>query len=256
MRGQKHIAADSVALAALPATSLQRQAAEVHARNCPDCARALRQGERVLEMLDAGLDLPAPSAGALQQAMNRTRRVVALHIWGPPILTVVAISAAIAGFSSFPGEGLRWLWSAMLATIGVVLSWLAVSARTVRWIVVAVSLGSIVFAAALAGDGPLAPVLGIRCCMAELVPVGIAIAVILGQRQSAIFGDRWRVVALVGATVLTVQSALLVSCPARLGAVHMLVFHTGGLVVICAAAAWIAPWLARRGRIQATAEPS
>jgi len=248
MTGGKHIAADAVALAALPATSLQRQAGEAHARTCPDCARALRQGERVLKMLDAGLDLPAPAAEALQQAMKRTRRIAALHIWGPPVLTVIAISAAIAGFSSFPGEGLRWLWSATLALIGVALSWMAVSGRAVRWIVGVVFLGSFLFAAALAGDGPLAPVLGIRCCMAELVPVGIATAVIFGVRQSAVFRDRWRAVALVGAAVLTVQAALLVSCPARLGALHMLVFHTGCLIVICAAAAWLAHWLARCAR--------
>jgi len=246
MTSGKHIATDALALATLPATSLQRQAAEAHARTCPDCARALRQGERVLEMLDAGLDVPAPSLAVLRRAMNRTRRVAALHIAAAPVLTVVAISAAIAGFSSFSGEGVRWLGSAMLAILGVVLSWLAVSGRTVRWIAGAVFLGSVMFAAALAGDGPLAPVLGIRCCLAELVPVAIAIAVIFGLRQSAVFRDPWRVVALVGATALTVQAALLVSCPARLGALHMLVFHTGGLVVICSVAAWLAPRLARR----------
>jgi hypothetical protein len=246
MTSGKHIAVDAVALAALPATSLQRQAAEAHAKTCPDCARALRQGERVLEMLDMSLDPPAPSAAVLQQAMNRTRRLAALHIAGPPILTVVAISAAIAGFTSFPGEGLRWLGSAILAVSGVALSWLAVSRRTVRPVAGAAFLGSVIFAAALAGDGPLAPVLGIRCCMAELVPAAIAIAVIFGLRQSAVLRDRWRVVALVGATVLTVQAALLVSCPERLGALHMLVFHTGGLVVICSAAALLAPRLARR----------
>jgi len=192
MTSGKHIATDALALAALPATSLQRQAAEAHARTCPDCARALRQGERVLEMLDAGLDVPAPSLAVLRRAMNRTRRVAALHIAAAPVLTVVAISAAIASFSSFSGEGLRWLGSAMLAILGVGLSWLAVSGRTVRWIAGAVFLGSVMFAAALAGDGPLAPVLGIRCCLAELVPVAIAIAVIFGLRQSAVFRDPCR----------------------------------------------------------------
>src|SRR6202171_2047784 len=148
----KHIAPDAVALAALPLTSLQRQAAEAHASGCPDCARALRQGERVLELFDAHLDFPAPSRAALQQAMRRTRRIAALHIAGPTVATVLASAGVLAALASFPGEGWRWAASAALAISGVALSWLAISGRTVRWTVAAAAFLSVFFSAAFAGE--------------------------------------------------------------------------------------------------------
>jgi len=242
----KHIAPDAVALAALPLTSLQRQAAEAHASGCPDCARALRQGERVLELFDAHLDFPAPSRAALQQAMRRTRRIAALHIAGPTVATVLASAGVLAALASFPGEGWRWAASAALAISGVALSWLAISGRTVRWTVAAAAFLSVFFSAAFAGEGAFSPELGLRCCFVELVPVAMGLAALVVLRQLPAIRDPWRAVALAGASGLIVQAALLVSCPARMGALHMLVFHSGGLVAICAAAAWLAPRLAQR----------
>jgi hypothetical protein len=246
----KHIAPDAVALAALPPTSLERQAAEAHASGCPDCARALRQGERVLELFDAHLDFPAPSEAALQLAMKRTRRVAALHIAGPTAATVLALAGILAAVGSVPGEGWRWAASAALAVSGVALSWLAISGRTVRWTVAAAALFSVVFSVAFAGSGPLSPLLGLRCCFVELVPVTVGLATLVVLRQLPAIRDPWRAVALVGASGLTVQAALLVCCPARMGALHVLVFHSGGLVAICAAAAWLAPRLAQRAGAQ------
>jgi hypothetical protein len=246
MNRWKHIAPDAVALAALPLTSLQRQAAEAHASGCPDCARALRQGERVLELFDAQLDFPAPSEAALRLAMKRTRRVAALHIAGPTAVTVLALAAVLAAVGSVPGEGWRWAASAALAIGGVALSWLAISGRTVRWTVAAAALFSLVFSVAFAGSGPLSPLLGVRCCFVELVPVVIGLATLFVLGQLPAIRDPWRAVALAGASGLTVQAALLVCCPARMGALHMLAFHSGGLFAICAAAAWLAPRLAQR----------
>lgn len=244
----KHIASDALALVALPPTSLQRQAAEAHATSCPECARALRQGERLLELLDASLDYPEPTAATLDRAMRRARRTAALHIVGPPAATVLGIAGLIALLSSFPGEGWRWAASAALAIVGVVLSWFAISGRRMRWTLTAVLLSSAVFAAAFAGEGSLEALFGIRCCVAELVPVAIGVAVMRALRQSSAFRDRWRAAALVGGSGLTVQAALLVSCPARMSALHMLVFHAGALAAICAAAAWLAPRLAPAAR--------
>jgi hypothetical protein len=244
---RKHIAQDAVALCALAPDSLERRAAEAHARGCSDCARALREGTRLLEQIDARLDLPAPSPEALRRVWRRVHRTAALQMALPAAGTPLLFAAAIAAVGGARNDGAaRWTAAAVLAFTATVLCWLAASERWVRFAVVAAAGFSIAFAAAFGTRGDLAPALGARCALIEIVPAvtGFAVAAMLSRSAPTLFRDRWRAVALIATGGLTVQAALLVSCPARLGAVHVLLFHSGGLLALCVVFAVVAPLFA------------
>lgn len=251
MTEKKHIAADASALAALPPMAMERLAAEVHARGCPECCRELRRAERVLELLDAQLEPPGPPRQSLRRTMDRTRSALALRIVAWPLGAVLALATLVALGGAYPDEGLlRWAGAAALAMAGAVLSWLAIRSRPVLATVGAAALLSAVFAVSFAGAGPVEPLLGLRCTLVELIPIASGIMAILVLRRGLALRDRTRALALVAASGLCAQAALVVSCPARLSAVHVLLFHSGGLLAICAAAAWIVPRLARRSLAQ------
>jgi hypothetical protein len=244
---RKHIAHDAAALCALPPDSLERRAAEAHARGCPDCARALLDGARLLEQVDAKLDLPAPSPEALRRAKQRVRRLAALQLLVPAAGTPLFFAAAITALGGSRTDGAaRWLGAAILAVASTLLCWLAVSERRVRFTVLATAAVSVAFAAAFGARGDLAPVLGIRCALIEFVPAitGFAVAALLTRATPTLLRDRWRAVALLATGGLTVQAALLVRCPARTGAAHVLLFHSGGLLALCVLFALIAPLFA------------
>jgi hypothetical protein len=244
---RKHIAHDAAALCALPPDSLERRAAEAHARGCADCARALLEGAKLLEQLDAKLDLPAPSAAALRSARLRVRRAAALQMVVPAAGTPLFFAAAIAAGGGFRSDSAgRWIGAAVLALTATLLCWLAVMERWVRFTLVAAAGFSLAFAAAFGAQGELAPVLGVRCAIIEIVPAitGFAVAALLTRSTPTLLRDRWRAVALVATGGVTVQAALLVSCPARMGAAHVLLFHSGGLLALCVLFAVVAPLFA------------
>ena len=247
MSDRKHIAQDAAAICALPPESLERRAAEAHARGCADCARALLEGARLLEQLDARLDLPAPSAEALRRAKQRVRRAAAVLMVVPAAGLPLFFAAAIAAVGGFRSDSAsRWVGAAVLALTSTVLCWLAVTERWVRFAVVAAAGFSVAFAAAFGAHGELAPVLGVRCALIEIVPAvtGFAVAALLTRSTPTLLRDRWRAVALIATGGVTVQAALLVSCPARMGAAHVLLFHSGGLLAICLLFAVVAPLFA------------
>ncbi|HVU52886.1 MAG TPA: hypothetical protein VHL80_19525, partial [Polyangia bacterium] len=63
------IAADALALVALPDGAPERARADEHARTCADCTRALAEARQLLGLLDAALaQLPPPSPAALARA--------------------------------------------------------------------------------------------------------------------------------------------------------------------------------------------
>ena len=241
-----HIAPDALGLAALSPQSLERRAAEVHVRVCPDCSRAWHQAERLIEMLDHEIQSARPLPQVFAKSLGRLRRIVALRTVAPATLAALVLAIVIAVGGAFPGEGARWVAAALLSGTGAVMTSLVLNTRGVRWSVMAAAGLSVLFASAFAGAGPVAPLLGIRCAAVELVPVASGIAALIVSGRGLAVRDRWRAVALVAACGLVSQGALIVSCPARMGAVHVLLFHSGGLLAACAAAAWFVPALALR----------
>jgi hypothetical protein len=242
----KHIARDAAALSALPATSLERAAAEAHGRGCAECARALREGARVVDLIDQRLELPPPSRRALRRAHLRVRRAAALQMAVPAAGIPLLFAAGIALLRGSTSAGDRWAAAAALAALSMLLCWAAASGRAIRWTLLATTGCSIAFAAALARRGPLAPVLGVRCALIEIAPAltGLAVAAALTHTWRVLLRERWRAVALLATGGLTVQAALLVVCPGRAGAEHVLLFHSGGLLAVCALCALLAPRLA------------
>src|SRR5262249_10728867 len=79
MSSCRHIQARAAYLAALPAADSQRKLAFEHARNCPSCAAALAEGERVIAMIDALPPPPPPTEAALRRASEPILREL-----GPP----------------------------------------------------------------------------------------------------------------------------------------------------------------------------
>ena len=59
---------DAAGLATLPPGDPEREAAYAHARGCAGCAAALREGERLVALLEALPPEPAPSAAVLRRA--------------------------------------------------------------------------------------------------------------------------------------------------------------------------------------------
>jgi hypothetical protein len=105
------IQAAAIALAALPRTAPEVEAATSHAAGCADCALALAAGARMLSAVDAESPPPAPSAAALERAVApvlaamRADRARA-HVWARlgAALTAgcVALSVILAFSMSHP----------------------------------------------------------------------------------------------------------------------------------------------------------
>lgn len=226
----------SVALMALPAADGERREAEAHAASCPDCARSLREGARLLEFLDLGLE-PAPGRRAIAKAekavLDEWDReasraapasrllaagcalglfailcALARHIVGDPssLATAVAAAALAALLSASAQAGGRTVLAAVTASLALIL------APTAGF--VGGESGLVCLGLELAGG--LAP-LAIRR-LARLEPPTPAVSA-----------------ALAASAALAVQAALHLSCPVRSAMVHLLAFHFAGVVLAAAA---------------------
>jgi len=239
------IAADAAAWEAMPADAPERVRAEAHAATCPTCARALAEGRRLLELLDAAA-LPAPSAAALRNASASIlaeldaatpARAGAGRLAGAVAATVVAMWAVPLALSRRPIAGGREL----AASLGLALLAAVASAATITLGgAVAVAFPVISAAASLlAGSGyELAAGPGLHCALIEgLVAAGAGLATwgvarALGRR--ALDAPVW--VAALGGGALAGHAALHETCAAATQVPHTLVFHTGPVLLAVALA--------------------
>ena len=261
-------------LAALPESDPERLAALAHARGCTGCARALRQGA-LLQQLLGRAQLPAPSPEALRRASASilaelaSARPAVARPWRAPALAgaitlvafpLLALIGAHPRAWSFLGE------SVVVALIAAGCAALAIGPR--RKLAVPLALfASIAVLFINAAPAPFAALQGWSCSMVELVgallPLGaVAFLALRGRDSWAQLGGTSVKLAARGAEgsallyagvaaagALAGQAALGLTCPDRASFGHVAVFHVGAVLL----AALLGAALSRMPVLRATA---
>ena len=242
------IRADAPGLAALRPDAPERVAARSHARGCPECARALREADRLQSLVAAWEPAPLP-AGALERAAReihaQLRREGRRRLLGS-IAAVCASVVLFVGFarsrSSYPAD---WAIAAVLWALAVVL---AVTASRRPLLVTCLAVLATGAAAIVSGAaGPLAASLGLECLATEVASAAIVVgAVWLALRSGTTSPPRSAIAASAAAGALTGDAALQLTCAAHAAVPHVLAFHVGGIVLAAGMATVL--WRAPRGR--------
>ena len=233
----------AAALAALREDDPERVAARAHAENCPSCAQALHEANRLQELLalpGAAVD-PAPAGLAhlessivaeLATELTRARRSVALA-------SVAAFAFFVARSALRPHPVTVWIGAGLLAFIAVAAS--VTTLRAPRVVAALTVLISLIAAVLAGGSGPLDPGLGVHCVLTELAAGSVPFAILLsGFLRGRAPGGTLRLAALAGAGALAGQAALHVACPEANSLVHLLAFHLGAIPLALALAAGMA----------------
>jgi hypothetical protein len=254
------IQASAAYLAALPKTDRERELALEHARGCAACAEALAEGERIMAMIDALPPLPEPVNAALKRASEpilgelearraqrdapslRARNAL---IWASSIIGGWCVALALAKHRA--EDRASWLWSALILAasvlgLGGIMSFDApVTAAAV--------VASGLFSSVLGRGGMLFPAIGVKCVLIELIAASLPLAVtaFLVVRRSVV-GGAWRFSAAAALGALAGQAGLHLTCPVSAVRPHLLVFHTGGVLL----AALVGLAVSRIPRLQST----
>jgi hypothetical protein len=228
---------DAAGLAALAEDDPDRRAAFEHARGCPGCAAALREGERLVAMLE---ELPPDAAPA--EALRRAAAPVLDRL--PPVrpglalpLVTAAAGALVAVAARSTSDAPRdWLAAGALALAAAGVAHLAArSAGAAAGVALALSL---VFAVVGGGPGPLDAPEGLRCAATELgaavLPLAAAAALWRADERA-----RWLLPAAAASGALAGQAALEVACRAPHAWAHLLAFHAAAVLAAALAGAAI-----------------
>lgn len=119
----EHISRQALALASLGPLSPEMNETREHARSCSVCSQALREGERMLAVLDGALATPPPSDSVLRRIRVRILdRMAASPAAGPIALAALTVSALFAVLTAatpgiFPLTGLRCLGFELLSAV-------------------------------------------------------------------------------------------------------------------------------------------
>lgn len=241
------IQADAAGLASLSQDAPERREAFSHARTCAACAAALAEGEALMQTLGEGAALPAPSPEVLarvsQLILADLGRSPAQHRQSTATIrakAIVSLLASVVAAWFVPLAAGRKLGGDAPLTTSVLLAAVAASTTAVALLLggpalVAPALASLVAALLGGGDGNLQTDIGQHCLTFEvgmaIVPMSLAFA--LAWRQG--LARRLPVVAAAAAGgALAAQAALLVTCHAVPSYAHLIVCHTGGLVIAMA----------------------
>jgi hypothetical protein len=238
------IAADAMGLFALPADAPERTRAEAHAAGCADCARALAEGRRLWAMLDAAM-LPAPSPAALARA---SAAVLAEADKETSMRAFLSVFAAVVAAWAIPLALMRApivAGTPLSASLGIMLLAATASIATVVWsrgAALAFPALSAITALAAGRGSALAPVVGVHCAAIEAMTAAAAGAgawylarALARARHDRALEPRPRLVSLevaaVGGGALAGHAALHLGCSASSELPHLLVFHTGPVVL-------------------------
>ncbi len=231
--------ADAPGLASLEPDDPERLAARLHARDCPGCARSLREAER-LQGLIASATTEPPPAGALERssrailsALRREARRRALASAG----AAAGALAAAAGLARHPShDPADWT---LAAAIGLLAVGLAAVSRRRPLLVAACAAGAALASAVVTGHaGPLDVGEGVRCLATELAGAAAVIgAGWVALSRTGASASRAALGASAAAGALAGTAALAITCTAHGSLPHLLAFHVGGVLLGAAAAA-------------------
>jgi hypothetical protein len=225
---------DAAGLAALPPGDPEREAASAHARGCPGCAAALREGERLVALLDALPPEPAPSAAALRRAAapvlaELPSRRAGFALPAAAVLTAAVIALSARGHSREPAD---WIAAAVLALAA------GGSAALIHrgWIIAALAGAASLAAALLLGaPGALDLSEGLRCAATELAAAALPLVAALAlARHGGVAPGPAPLAAAAASGALAGQAALEVACHAGHASPHLLAFHVGAVLAAAA----------------------
>ncbi len=239
------IRADAPGLAALHPHDPDRVAAMSHASGCAECARALREAERLQLLLSAWEPAPLP-AGALERASREIRAQLRRDARRRLIGSISGVCGSVLVFVMFGRSRSRsvsdWAIAAVLWALAVIL---ASTASRKPVLTTALAVAGAVAAAIISGtSGPLAVSLGLKCLATELASAAIVVgAVWLALRGGTTSPARSAITVAAAAGALAGDAALQVTCAAHTAVPHVLAFHVGGVILAAAAASvvWRTP---------------
>jgi len=242
MTSRDHFDDVAAGVASLAPGDPERIAASEHARECARCADALRQAEQVMALIDAAPP-QAPSPETLARlARNVTAAVEGPRTLGAPVLGAIVASWGIAVLLAKTRAHQTDLWVASATVLVLALGIAAVAAlsRRAQGLAIVAAIGaSILVAAATGTTGGLALAHGVKCTTIELVaatvPYGVLLYAVLRRHRTS---SAWSFAALTAAGALAGQAGLLLTCPERTHTPHLLVTHTGG-VLLAAILGWL-----------------
>jgi len=226
--------ANAAGIAALTAGDPERVAYLEHAKGCPGCLEALREGEKLVGLLER-VRLPPPSAEALARASSPVLRALRPTRW--PLRAAAAIAAfAIPVLFSRHRDWEGWIAATLVLALATALSATAGAIRAGAWVALAASAGFAIAAGGIPGfDGTegLAIRVGLECFGLEMLGAALTAGLLLWREGR----NATSLAATAAAGGLAVQAALHLICGARGEAPHLWVFHTGA-VAAAAFAAW------------------
>jgi len=238
----------ALALAALPPGDRDREAAEAHARSCPQCARALREGSRLLDLIDAELRPSAPPEAALRRAQNavlaemdREDRLRPAARWSTRLILAASLLLAFGALSALSRHRAMDPQSWVVAGAAAVLAAVMAGLSNTGWSVALGVNGASAALVLLAGAGTgVSALIGIKCVAIELFAAtwpfaAAALSRGIAARPSA----AGPAAALAAAGALAGQASLHLTCPAAHALPHLLLFHLGGVVLASLAGALV-----------------
>jgi hypothetical protein len=215
-------------VAALPAGDPEREAFLSHARDCPGCMEAFREGEKLSAALSA-VRVPPPSPAALRRASEEILADLRPPHW--PLRAAAALAAFAIPVLFAHHRDWEGLVAALLAlALATALSATAGLFRAGAWVALAAAAGFAVAEGGVPGmpghEGALASRVGIDCIAIELLGGAIAASAVLlrlGPRNGSL-------AASAAAGALAAQAALHLTCSMSTHAPHLWVFHVGGVL--------------------------
>ena len=223
-------------IAALPEGDPEREAFLAHARGCPGCTEALREGEKLVAALSRA-ELPRPSARALRRASAPILAELTPSRWllrGSAALLAFAIPLLFSRHRDAEG----WAAALVVLVLAAVLSSMAGTLRAGAWVALAASAGFAIAAGGIPGlpdtEAGLAMRIGVDCLGLELMGGAVAAAIVVWRAGRAAAS----LAPTAAAGALAAQAALHLVCTAHAQAPHLWAFHVGGV-----AAAAFAGWM-------------
>jgi hypothetical protein len=238
--------ANAAGIAALPEGDPERETWLAHARTCPGCMQALREGEKMLALLGQSR-LPPPSKTALHRASAPIVADLRPLRW--PLGAVTALLAfGIPVLFARHRDPEGWTAALLVLLLATALSASAGALRAGAWVALGASAGFAIAAGGIPGFSPaehgLAPRLGLDCLGLELLGGAIAAAAVIWRGR----GRSISLATAAAAGALAAQAALHLTCAAHGEAPHLWIFHVGGV-----AAAALAGWAAQERLYPSTA---
>lgn len=218
-------------IAAMPEGDPERVEWLAHARGCPDCMRALREAEAVLQLLDEAAP-PAPAPSALARASRQIRSELAWLSRQP----AVRAGAVLLGWLClvFLAQGRArdgWMVSLSLAAAAAIL---AAFVRDLPAAGAALSASAIYILAQ--GRPGLGRGSGLDCFLVEQVCAAFPLAAVFWLERKTGSPKPQALASAIVSGALGGEAALHLTCPARESSVHLWLFHFGGVLFAVAVA--------------------